>query len=84
MGPGPVTALSMAGGAPDHVTEMREFLKRHPLVTYLKPGQAGVARHTATWLEVDADPAVDGTPVTVSRDYLGELVAYLKARFDGR
>lgn len=78
---GPVNGLAMAGGAPDHVTRMAALIKRNPHVMWLKPGQAGVSEPTATWLEVDPDPRVDGTPVTVSRPTLGMLVDYLEARF---
>jgi hypothetical protein len=76
--------LAEAGGAPDHVKRMRALLKRHPEVTWLQPGQAGTAEPTATWIETDADPRIDGTPVTVSRESLGRLVDYLEAKFDGR
>jgi hypothetical protein len=68
----------------DDVARMKAFLERHPEVTWLRPGQAGVTDQTATWIEVDADPRVDGTPVTVSRYRLGHLVDYLEARFDRR
>jgi hypothetical protein len=75
--------LSEAGGWADEVTRMKAFLERHPQVSWLRPGQAGVPDHTATWIEADADPRVDGTPVTVSRYRLGHLVDYLMARFEG-
>ena len=65
---------------PDHVAEMDEWRRRHRHVTWLRPGQAGVAEHTATWLEADADPAIDGAPVTVTLP-LGSLLAFLRARF---
>lgn len=80
MGPGGRTAASQ--GAPDHITRMRALLERHPHVTWLRPGQAGVRDHTATWLEIDGDPRINGTPVTVSRESLGHLVDYLIARLD--
>ena len=66
---------------PDSVERMRAFLERHPHVTWLRPGQAGVAEHTATWLEADADPRIDGASVTVSWP-LALLVSYLEARLD--
>jgi hypothetical protein len=71
-----------AGSWADEVTRMQEFIARHPEVAWLRPGQAGVPEHTATWIEADADPRVDGTTVTVSRYRLGPLVDYLVARFD--
>jgi hypothetical protein len=77
---GPYGTLGESGGAPDHVTRMKELLRRHRHVTWLRPGQVGVALPTATWLEVDADPRIDGTAVTVSRETLGMLVDYLEAR----
>lgn len=73
-----------ADGWQDDVERMREFLARHPGVTWLRPGQAGVTDQTATWIEADADPAIDGTPVTVSRFRLGHLVDYLEAKFERR
>jgi hypothetical protein len=74
--------LSQAGGAPDHAKRAaEEFKARHPHVSILMPGQAGVLEPTATWLEVDADPAIDGTPVTVPRPTLGMLMDYLEAKF---
>jgi hypothetical protein len=76
--------LTEAGGWRDDVARMQAFLKRHPEVTWLKSGQAGVTDPTATWIEADPDPAIDGTPVTVSRYRLGHLVDYLEARFDRR
>ncbi len=75
--------LANAGGLTDDVQRMQAFLKDHPHVTWLRPGMAGVTDQTATWIETDADPRIDGTPVTVSRFRLGHLVDYLKARFDG-
>jgi hypothetical protein len=69
-------------GAADHMLRMEALLERHPNVTHLRPGQAGVARETATWLEVSGDHRIDGTPVTVSKDTLAELVDYLIARLD--
>jgi len=78
---GPVP-LGAAGGTPDHVKRMEALLERHKHVTWLRPGQVGVAWHTATWVEVDGDPRIDGTPVTVSRETLGLLVDYLIARLD--
>jgi hypothetical protein len=72
------------GDLPDQVERMKAFLRRHPDVTWLRPGQAGVRDQTATWIEADADPAIDGTTVTVSREVLGHLVDYLEARFDRR
>jgi hypothetical protein len=68
----------------DDVARMQEFIKRHPEVSWLRPGQAGVAEHTATWIDADRDPREDGTPVTVSRTELGRLVDYLEARFERR
>lgn len=66
---------------PDNVTRMQAILARHRHLTYLRPGQAGVAHHTVTWIEVDIDdPTGDGTPVTVSRMDLGPLCSYLEAR----
>lgn len=70
-----------AGGAPDHAARMKALLAANAHVSILMPGQAGVLKPTATWLEVDADPRVDGTPVTVSRETLGFLLDYLEARF---
>lgn len=75
--------LADAGRMPDDVQRMHDFLERHPQVTWLRSGQAGVADQTATWIEADQDPRVDGMPVTVSRCRLGHLVDYLEARFDG-
>jgi hypothetical protein len=67
---------------PDNVVRLAAILARHKHVTYLRPGQAGVPFHTATWIEADAeDPRIDGTPVTVSREDLGPLCNYLEARF---
>jgi len=77
-------APSAAQASVDHVTRMREFLARHPEVSWLRPGQAGVAQHTATWTEPDPDPEKGETAVTVSRLHLGWLVEYLEARFDRR
>lgn len=68
--------------APDQVRRMQQFRARRQHVSILMPGQAGVLRPTATWIEVDADPRIDGTPVTVSRDELRDLLDYLEARFD--
>lgn len=66
---------------PDNVRRMEAILARHRHVTYLKPGQAGVPHHTATWIEADPeDPRIDGTTVTVSREDLGPLCSYLEAR----
>jgi hypothetical protein len=66
---------------PDNVRRMAAILARHKHVTYLRPGQAGVPFHTATWIEADAeDPREDGTTVTVSRMDLGPLCSYLEAR----
>jgi hypothetical protein len=76
MGPGNEATF----GAPDHVTRMKALMKRHRGLAWLRPGQAGVAHHTATWLETSADHRIDGTPVTVSRETLGMLVDYLEAR----
>jgi hypothetical protein len=84
MGPWPNDNLPVVPGvdhAPDHVARMVAFLARHRQVSILMPGQAGVTRPTATWLEADKDPRIDGTPVTVSRDHLGFLMDYLEARF---
>ena len=78
---GPVNGLAAAGGSPDHVTRMTALLERNPHLTWLRPGQAGVSDPTATWIEADPDPRIDGTPVTVSRETLGMLVDYLEARF---
>jgi hypothetical protein len=75
--------LAAAGRMPDDVQRMQEFLGRHPHVSWLRPGTAGVMDQTATWIETSADPRVDGTPVTVSRFWLGQLVDYLEARFSG-
>jgi hypothetical protein len=82
MGPDkrPPVPLSHAGGWVDDVVRMLAFLKRHQEVTWLRPGQAGVADHTATW--IDAGPDQEGTPVTVSQKDLGRLVDYLEDRFD--
>jgi len=66
----------------DHVTRMQALQERHPHVTWLRPGQAGVSDHTATWIEASPDHRIDGTPVTVSRESLGQLVDYLMARLD--
>lgn len=68
--------------APDQVERMKAFKERHPHVSILMPGQAGVARPTATWIEADPDPRIDGATVTVSREILGHLLDYLEARFD--
>jgi hypothetical protein len=73
--------LSAAQVSVDHVIRMREFLASHPEVSWLRPGQAGVAQHTATWTEPDPDPEKGETAVTVSRVHLGWLVEYLEARF---
>lgn len=81
MGPDPAP-YSRAGGAPDHVKRMKALRERHPYVTFLKPGQAGVFEPTATWIEASADPRIDGTTVTVSRPTLGLLVDYLIAKLD--
>ncbi len=81
----------MAGGAgmraslaevPDHGARLKAFRKAHGHVSILLPGQAAVTSPTATWIEADADPRVDGTPVTVSRETLGHLLDYLEACFD--
>lgn len=83
MGPGRGQApYSRAGGSPDHAKRMNAFKERHPHVTFLQPGQAGVAWPTATWIEVDVDPRIDGTTVTASREMLGHLLDYLIAKFD--
>lgn len=68
--------------APDHGRRLAEFRDRHPHVAVLLPGQAAVTVPTATWIEADPDPRVDGTPVTVSREMLAWLLDYLEARFD--
>ena len=84
MGPG--NADTGPGGMPtevpdNNVRRMEALLARHKHVTYLRPGQAGVPFHTATWIEADAeDPREDGTTVTVSRMDLGPLCSYLEAR----
>jgi hypothetical protein len=67
---------------PDHVARMKAFRAAHQHVSILLPGQADVTRPTATWLEVDADPRVDGAAVTVRRETLGMLMDYLEACFD--
>lgn len=78
-----VTRHGAPGGpGPDHVTRMQALIERHRGVVWLQPGQAGVAEHTATWLETSPDHRIDGTPVTVSRESLGALVDYLIARLD--
>lgn len=83
MGPGRGQApYGRAGGAPDHVKRKNAFRERHPHVTFLMPGQAGAAMPTATWIEADADPRIDGTAVTASRETLGMLLDYLIAKFD--
>jgi hypothetical protein len=64
----------------DRAVKMRAILARHPHVSLLRPGEAGVAQHMATWIEVSADPRIDGTPVTLSRDSLSLLATYLEAR----
>ena len=70
-----------AAEVPYIVKRMQPILERHRHLTYLRPGQAGVAHHTVTWIEVDIDdPTGDGTPVTVSRMDLGPLCSYLEAR----
>jgi hypothetical protein len=66
---------------PDQVVRMGEFTRRYPFVSVLLPGQAGVTKPTATWIEADADPRIDGTPVTVVRDELRDLLDYLEAHF---
>ena len=80
MGPGE-RAATQSAEVPDNVKRMRAILATHGHVTWLQPGQAGVADHTATWIEASADPRIDGTPVTVSREMLGMLADYLEARF---
>jgi len=82
-GPREAVPLSEAGKRLGDVERMKAFLTRHPHVTWLRPGMAGVTVQTATWIETSADPRVDGTPVTVSRVWLGHLVDYLEARFEG-
>lgn len=78
---GPAEHPGESTAVPDNVKRMQAILARHKHVTYLRPGQAGVAHHTATWIEVDIeDPRIDGTPVTVSRTDLGPLCNYLEAR----
>ncbi len=71
------------GDTPDHAARMKAFREAHKHVSILMPGQAGVAKPTATWIEADPDPRVDGTTVTVSRETLGFLLDYLEARFGG-
>jgi hypothetical protein len=79
MGPSDRTAAPRE--VPDNVTRMQAILDRHRHLTYLRPGQAGVAHHTVTWIDVDTEDAQgDGTPVTVSRMDLGMLCSYLEAR----
>jgi hypothetical protein len=70
--------------APDQVERMKAFRARHPHVSILPPGQAGVNRPTATWLEADPDPRIDGAAMTVRYDELRDLLNYLEARFDRR
>jgi hypothetical protein len=79
---GPFGGMSGVDKAPDQVLRMREFRARHQHVAILQPGQAGVIKPTATWIEADPDPRIDGTAVTVSRDELRYLLDYLEARFD--
>lgn len=68
-------------GVPDQVLRMREFRVRCPYVSILMPGQAGVTRPTATWIESDPDPRIDGAAMTVPFDELRDLLDYLEARF---
>ena len=75
-----VTETGPGGGAPGHVTRMLAVLERHPTLTWLRPGQAGAAEHTATWIEASPDPRIDGTPMTACLP-LGMLVDFLEARF---
>lgn len=84
MGPFGLPEVPGVDAAPDQVLRMREFRERHQQVSILLPGQAGVLRPTATWLEADADPRIDGAAVTVSYDELRDLLDYLEARFDRR
>lgn len=80
MGPDEPRAVETPPGYVDHVERMREFLARHPEVTWLAPASAW-DDHGATWIEADPDPAVDGQAVRVARYELRDLVDYLEARF---
>jgi hypothetical protein len=83
MGPfGDLPEVPGVDRAPDQVKRMKAFKERHPHVSVLLPGQAGVARPTATWLEADADPRIDGAATTVQYDELRDVLDYLEARFD--
>jgi hypothetical protein len=84
MGPGLGQLPEVPGvdGVPDQVLRLREFRARHPYVSVLLPGQAGVSQPTATWLEADPDPRIDGAAMTVPFDELRDLLNYLEARFD--
>jgi hypothetical protein len=84
---GPLDGLPAVPGvdhAPDHAVRLAAFREAHKNVSILMPGQAGVLRPTATWIEADPDPRFDGATVTVSYEILGHLLDYLEARFDRR
>lgn len=77
--------LSSVEGPPEYVdwvARMQAFLAAHPGVSWLRPGpESAVMYNTATWIEADPDPAVDGETVTVERLWLSDLVRHLEARF---
>lgn len=59
--------------APDYVAEMQALVESHPTLTYIRPLSPD-SPHGAVWDDDDG-------PVVEERETLGELVAYLRARF---
>jgi hypothetical protein len=57
----------------DNVAEMLALVEKHPTLVWLRPESAG-APHAAVWIEDDG-------PQRAQRERLGDLVAYLQARF---
>lgn len=79
MGPfGQLPEVPGVDHAPDHAARAAEFVRRHRHVSVAATANGW----TASWTEADADPRIDGTPMTATRDHLGHLLDYLEARFD--
>lgn len=76
---GPSDWLAVPRTPQDDVADMQALLERHRQLTWLRPGVDDVDEHTATWPEV-GHAGDEGGTVTVSRERLGMLVAYLGAR----
>lgn len=70
--------------ASDNVVRAEKFRAAHPEVTILWPGQNETGEFLATWVEVSADPADDGTPRKANERDLGRLMNYLEALFNDR